>query len=64
MKNKTIKEGKHYTHRNYGGIYIVVECGKDQYRMIDINTGKRWGGSINVSEWDQVLVKIESSPIG
>lgn len=60
---KTIRPNKYYSHKNFGGVYMVIQCGKNNHQLINIENGSRWGDTINPSEWNEQIVTISARPI-
>jgi hypothetical protein len=51
---------KYYTHKNYGGVWMLVSCDWNQLRLINIETGSRWGHDIyDPKEFDEIFVTFD-----
>ena len=53
---KMLKQRKFYKHKNYDGIWIMVACNHNDYKMINIENGNRWGGDFDPVLWEEVYV--------
>lgn len=49
---------KFYKHKSYDGIWMLVSCDWNQLKLINLETGSRWGQELyKASEFEEIQVK-------
>jgi hypothetical protein len=53
---------KYYTHKNYGGIWMLASCDWNNLKLINVENGMRWGQDVyDPAEFDEIFIDITIS---